>query len=300
VLGVSVVSPVQASPATEVQALLEKMADGLRMQDYRGRLIYEQHSEMSSMEVVHLVRDGKEFERILFLDGEQKEIIREGKPVDCYQPGELILRGAVPQNLADRVGQLYDNYEILIDGEERIAGRQAVVLKIKPRDQFRFGYTLAIDRESGLLLHSSLMSENGKILEQFRFVSVQLDSVADHDLQPVTKNFNKLPAGDCVKPEHFSMEHSAPWVFSAPAGYAFCVYEKPHTMDSNAMVYSDGLSTFSVFVKQGKEMVDTYRQGSTLMHSENIQFDGHQYTVTVVGEIPERAARMVTGSIKPR
>ncbi len=300
-VSVQVASPaVWAGSDIDVPGLLMKMADGFRMLDYHGQLMYEQNSKMHSVEIVHLVRDGKEYERVLTLDGSQSEIIREGKPVDCYQPGELILRDNLPQGLIRNIGSLEDFYTFTVGEEDvRIAGRKAHVLKIEPKDDYRFGYELAIDKESGLLLHSQMMSETGQVMEQFKFVSLQLGDIDEKALQPVTKNFKKIPQGDCMDAEHMSASsHDTPWQMDLPQGYAFCIYENPKGVSPNAMVYSDGLSTFTVFVNRGEEVSDSHREGSTLMYSRSINVQNEIYTVTVVGEIPEATAHKVASSLR--
>ena len=221
----------------DVNSLLMKMADSFRKLDYKGQVMYEQNSQMNSVEIVHMVKDGKEYERVLTLDGSQNELIREGKPVDCYQPGELILRDYLPQGLIKHSSRLEDYYNFSIDGEVRIAGREAQLLKISPKDNFRFGYALSIDKESGLLLHSQMFSEKGKVLEQFKFTSLQLDNIDESSLKPTTKNAKKIAQGDCMDESHLTLAAEGPWDVDLPKGYAFCIYEQPKDLESNALVY---------------------------------------------------------------
>ena len=59
-----------------------------------------------------------------------------------------------------------------IKGDGRIANREVSMVHVLPKDKYRYGYVVAIDKDSGLLLQSVLMSHTGKPLERFQFVDI--------------------------------------------------------------------------------------------------------------------------------
>ena len=44
--------------------------------------------------------------------------------------------------------KLNEFYELAVIGKSRVAGRNAVIVSITPRDQYRYGFELHLDRET--------------------------------------------------------------------------------------------------------------------------------------------------------
>jgi len=307
----TMVSPVWAAEEQDqvtVENLLSNMAKALRSLNYHGRFVYERANDkhgsmMTTYEIVHMLDNGMEYERVLKMDGEQNEIIREGKPVDCYQPGELILQGNLPQDLVNKLGSLQDYYDFSIAGDTRVAMRDAWRLDVTPKDKYRFGYSFVIDKENFMLLQGKMLSEKGQPLESFHFVQLKFVDIDRNKLNPVTSNYKTLKAKECMQHDaHQIAVDDAPWDLELPNGFMFCVYENSNSA-RDSIVYSDGLSTFSVFVSKGYELeggmdTDSYREGSTLMYSQHSELKEKPYTVTVVGEVPEATAKKVATSLR--
>ena len=88
-----------------------------------------------------------------------------------------------PALLQGGVDRLAEFYEVNPQGSERVAGREANVLMVQPRDANRFGYRLWSDKASGLLLRADVVNDRNEVLETSAFSEVticvkpQLDSV---------------------------------------------------------------------------------------------------------------------------
>ena len=70
----------------------------------------------------------------------------------------------------------------------------------------------------------------------------------------------------------------------------------------HVMVYSDGLATFSVFVEsvgKGAMPEGASQVGATIAYSLERNIKGHDYHVTVVGEIPAMTAMNIAKSVEP-
>lgn len=152
-------------------------------------------ARLATFRVVHKVVDGVERERIIYLNGPRREILRTGDQVACVlPPGEklLALEGALPSGLYGRVfardfAAVREHYEVTFSRRDRVAGRAAVGLAVTPRDTERFGYNLWLDEETGLLLRSELRDASGAKLEIFTFGTLRVgDRVAAADLEPGT------------------------------------------------------------------------------------------------------------------
>ncbi|MCB1615401.1 MAG: MucB/RseB C-terminal domain-containing protein [Pseudomonadales bacterium] len=281
----------------EIQKLLSAMPQAFRTLDYQGLFTLEQGGQMVSSRIYHRVEDGRETERLVSVDGPERELIRRNQSVDCLQPGDMILQGLLPQGLLKQSGQIHDHYRLLMGDDVRIANRPAHSIIIEPRDQYRFGYTLAIDKETGLLLQSKMLSADGRMLDRFQFVTIDFGAVSPSLLIPKSEGYEELPPDDCHQKDTHQAVDTSPWRLNLPSGYMFCHFEKSKVSNADALMYSDGLSTFSVFIHPGEDDDQSYFKGGTLLYSRKAMVDGMPYTVTVVGEIPESTAMRVTAGL---
>jgi sigma-E factor negative regulatory protein RseB len=281
---------------------LMAMSSALRQLDYKGVYAYEQGARRSSQQWVHAVRDGVEIERLLGLDGAHREIIRQ-RPLGCMQSSEKAIHDHLIASLSGDIGALDMNYDIDMAAPETIAGHSSVVVLIKPKDAFRFGYRMFADAETHLLLGADRLDTNGDILEKFRFLTVQIGAVKDSDLRAVTASPSRLDASRCDVPSKLPEAISpARWTLDVPAGYTLCSQEK-HNQDNEqeeALMFSDGLSHFTVFIRQQvqAEQDGQMQRGNTLLRSSTVDIDGQLYALTVVGEIPEPTAKQVMNNVK--
>jgi sigma-E factor negative regulatory protein RseB len=280
---------------------LDKLAHSMRELNYRGLMTYAHGSRLESLRITHGLHNDEEFERIEYLDGAPREIIRHGKEVTCIQLGQRLDFLLHPHLLKPSLEGLEQNYDVHLDGEDRIAGRRVVVLTIKPRDQFRYGYRMALDHDTGLLLRTEALDDEGRISERLQFVDVEIgvplkkEWLADigngaaHPQKPAT-----LPIDRVV--EESQMQWRPEWV---PPGFALSV--APHKSSEGLLTYSDGLAVMSVFVEAIQPPLPRSdgkaRQGATIAYTHAVELNGKPHLVTVVGEIPPITARRVASSV---
>ena len=141
---------------------------------FRGVLTYTRDDHQESLRVTHGLYNGELYERLEHLDGERREVIRHGEQLTCIQLGQRLDRLFHRHLLKEGLADLDSNYVISIGDEMRIAGRRAIALNIKPRDEFRYGYRLALDYDTGLLLRFESLNHAGHVLERLQFVDVQI------------------------------------------------------------------------------------------------------------------------------
>jgi len=307
-LSIMLLSPAWAdfepSPA---QQLLAQMASANREINYRGIFTYEHGGVLKTIRVVHAVQDGKEKELLVHISGEENEVIRRGNSLDCQRLGDSLLRGAVPGMMTLNQKYLEDFYELYIKGKDRIAARSVTMLHIVPKDDFRYGYALGIDDETGLLLQAMLIGQNKRVLERFQFVDVQTQvDVKDAELQPTSTEHLTVAGVDaspCLdsKPVSAATRNwKTTWL---PPGFMLAGHHVPDDeTEQEVMLYTDGLAVFSVFVDAGDgaglPQVQGQR-GATVAYLARIGVDDRQYAVCVVGEIPAPTAKRVAYSLAP-
>lgn len=271
---------------------------------------YRTVARLATFRMVHKVIDGVEHERIVYLNGPPREILRVGDEVTyVLQSGDrlLTLEGTAPASPYNRVfGRRFENmgdvYQVRATGRHRVAARSAVRLSVTPRHQDRFGYRLWVDEKTGLLLRSELKDAEGADLEIFQFTSLRVgDEVAEDELQPATegavvRRFSERAASTAATPNW-----RARWV---PPGFrlASAAVRQPagRTGGLNTLVFSDGLAAFSVFIEAmpaaGAGTVVT-RNGGTVVLTHSTAADDGEHLVTVVGEVPVATARRIAAGV---
>lgn len=301
VLGGLLTGPVQAADA---MSWVKRLAGVEQRQSFHGTFVYERNGVFSTHEIWHQVNgDGAVRERLLQLDGPRQEVVRAGGVTQCIaggmsgQLGAGQLWPARQLNAAD----LSSWYDMRVVGESRIAGRDAVVVGLVPRDQYRYGFELHIDKETGLPLKSLLLNEKGQILERLQFTQLSVDAPGDDTLKP-SDSCQAVPEG---KPGELNkVAWQSEWV---PPGFTLSsTFMRRSSVSDDQVVsldYGDGLARFSIFIEplHGAKIDDARTQlGPTSVVSKRLNTDDGGMMVTVVGEIPSGTAERIAMSVRPR
>ncbi|MCA0892291.1 MucB/RseB C-terminal domain-containing protein [Microbulbifer agarilyticus] len=279
-----------ASEATRV--LLARLAQAVANLEYRGLVTFEHVGSMETLEVVHGIRDGEQIERIRYLTGSPREKVTRSGDDQCRPSGSVFPRSGLLS--AAGLQNVQSNYAFLIRGEERVADREAIVLEARPRDLHRFGMVISVDKETGLPLKSMLIAPAGRVLERFQFVELDLTPVTDDELKPQTPSTEPTTGAEAAKCANVESRWRLGW---APSGFKPVAVQA--LSDGQMLVFSDGLSAFTVFVQQLPEMNYKGRavRGATVAYMDHIDVNGARYTVTVVGEIPDNTAQLVAKAV---
>lgn len=285
-----------------VDKLLKKLSHAIRQENYRGLFTYEHGGTLDTMEIVHAVQNGAELERLQHLNGPPREFIRRGRPVDCATVSGHLLRGAL-LSIGNMAISLDQNYHFYLRGDDRIAGRNAHVLQVVPKDGYRYGLTIAIDKISGLPLKSLVMTNTQKVLERFQFIELEIGKTIDPQaLRPSLDKYyevNHDKRENCEPRSIMQAQWRAVWV---PHGFVPTHYSYAKR-EGHMLNYTDGLASFSVFVKPlipGDVVKQGVAQrGATVALMSGLSLENRPVEVTVVGEIPAVAARRVAASMRP-
>ena len=278
--------------------------------NFIGTLVYTNNGEIKTMEVARRIQGGLMQERIYSLDGEPREIIRSEDKVWCYIPDQnmvvhdyrQVTKSGFPRILPDDLDQLRQNYGFEEGEDARIADRVAIQIKVTANDSWRYGYTLWADKHSGLLLRSDLVSQGGEIVEQYLFADIEINGViTDAQLAPVS-NADELRLFGNSEPMPESFESSEWSVTELPDGYRLNNHIRRMSPmgkgEIEHFVYSDGLSSLSVFIKKTSqsqgEMTGLSRMGA--VHAYRTRIGNH--LVTVMGEVPAETVKAVARGVQ--
>lgn len=293
--------------AQEARDWLARMNRAVDQLNYRGTFVHVLGGTAETLYIVHHNADGRSGERILSLEGTGREIVRRGDQVQGILPDQRIvlletrsdvspLVPALPSTTAD----LEPHYEITLGGIVRVADRSAQVLEIKPRDEFRYGYTLWLDQATGMPLQSQIVDGEGQIVEQILFTDIEVPAdVSREALEPTidTTGFTLLAA-----PEATSLAVEIPWrAASVPGGFRLSVATQSPIAGSDTpvehLVYSDGLATVSVFIEDPKTQAEVSDGFSSVGSTNAFSLTLRGRKVTAIGEVPRQTVRTIASSL---
>lgn len=303
------VAPLVQADTNQAQALLRAMAEAYHGLEYQGRFIYAHGGDISTMEVSHAVIDGREYERLTHLDGQLTELIRNDDEVICIHPDQTMTRlpagsSLGPLGVRERLSRVPEQYNVLLDGEGRVAGRQALRLRLAPLDNHRHGYRLWIDRESSLLLKSEMVDDDGRALERIEFVALNLNPqlVVDDFAAPRVVSERILANVEQAPGPQADLDLKAGWL---PNGFAAAGRDLRQPNGESAPVvaktYSDGLAAFSIFIENlaagGDREAGVSRLGPTVAVTRYLEHAGSEYRLTLIGEVPLDTAERVASAV---
>ncbi len=295
-------------------AWLQKMSNAILTLDYEGTVIRQGKDGAQPLKVVHKTIDGIVNERIVTQEGNGLELIRVGDEVHCILPDKksvLVeqwknassLFATLPSSKVDPGAQ----YDILIvgNGEERVAGRKAVKIAIKPKDSHRFEHRYWLDRATGFPLRTELIDQQGDVVNQLKFADVQIDSpISKHKLEPSVSldnftwyaNPGKNSADSDVTQQSDWTSDGLPHGFKAvSAGSEVLTASKTPVTH---ILYSDGLASVSVFISEQIDdaLQTAARRGAS--NSYSTQWNGFQ--ITAVGEVPPSTVESIATGMRLR
>jgi len=296
--------PLFAGTMESAHDLMARMAKASRELNYQGLFTYEYRGNLTSVKVMHGVRDGQTFEHILHMDGAQREAVRRTDNVDCLRTGDMLLRGNAYKINNDNYARLEDFYEFHIKGDGRIANRQVTMVHVLPKDKHRYGYVVAIDKESGLLLQSVLMSHTGKPLERFQFVEIVVGaSLSEMGFDEEAEDFAGVAVDqvDCLEANRQVTSSPSMWRAQwLPPGFVIASHRAADENGQESMMFTDGLAVFSVFIDPDKgrslPSIDA-NLGATVAVLTKADINNQEYAICVVGEIPRATVNQIASAI---
>jgi sigma-E factor negative regulatory protein RseB len=297
--------------AQEARAWLDRMSRAVEELNYQGTFVHVLDGTAETLHIIHRNDAGSVGERIVSLDGAGREIIRRGAEVQCIFPDRRVVLLEMRKDLSPLAAALppsaegiEPHYELTLQSTARVAKRPSQVLAIKPKDEFRYGYTLWLDQETAMPLKSELTDENGELVEQILFTQIEmLESIPASALEPTidTAGFEWLRPPESVELTA-EVPDQIPWRASIlPGGFRLSAATQSPIAGSEYpvehLVYSDGLATVSVFIEDPNTKAEV-REGFSNVGSTNafsLTLRGRK--VTAVGEVPRQTVRTIASSL---
>ncbi|RDB43228.1 negative regulator for alginate biosynthesis MucB [Halomonas sp. DQ26W] len=235
----------------------------------------------------HDIQDGIEREVARFLDGPEVVFERLGRIGRLSWSSSEDDAPASPAGAARHLDQFY---RLGLGRGERIANRSAIRLDIEPLDGLRYGQRLWLDSSTALPLKRELLDDRGRVVETFQITELQAPRLHDGSVF-----FDDLRS----PPQH-------PWRPEwLPEGFTAQPVDTRSERHGEAVghrIYSDGLSTLSLFVEsieEGRERLipGLHRLGISLAIVRHLTVEEGPMQVVVMGELPPRVLAQVADSL---
>lgn len=285
--------------AATVDDWLLQTQEATRGRAYTGTLVVSAGETLSVSKVWHVCDRTTQMERVDSLSGPARTTIRRNGDVITFVPDKKVAYtdqreslGLLPTPWRSK-GQSMDRlYRLRELGLQRVAGHDARVVELLPRDASRWGYRIWTESQTGIVIQLQTLDQRGVVLEQVAYSELQLNApvsmqalaqqMANTDgyvLKPRTLKKNTWPAFVKSKPE-------AVLGFSALSCYQRTDADTPTQSIRAHCVFSDGLASVSVFVEPLRaDAVPTPTQtvrGATHVVTQSLG----SYWVSAMGEAP--------------
>ena len=291
------VSVAGSAAADSVEQRLVRMDHAMASISYRGTLISTGNDRIDTLRVLHRVDENGVRERIYALDGPPREVLRDGDQVRCLISGQtsLVVNNPFPTRLFPRIplDEILGEdsvYTLTLGDHGRVASRDARIIEITPNDKYRYGRTLWLDSDTGMLLRSMVFDTEGEVVEKLSFVEIELGAtIGDAELESDLDNASGFARyRDPLSPRESTVAGSRlDWVpRDLPAGFRLASVGSGTARNPfEHLLFSDGLSSFSIYIEPGHDAVfaeHVEARGATHIYTGRVK----DRIVTVVGEVP--------------
>lgn len=297
---------VSVATPSDAQGWLARMRAAASGRNYQGTMMYvTAGGAMSSSRVAHFCVGNQVYERIETLDGRPRQVYRHNERVHTVWPraGLVMIEQRKLPSVLPSVTQSVDpsallQYALRDEGEGRVAGRDARVLLLQPRDALRYAQRVWADRETGLMLRAEVLDGAGAVLESTGFSSVEIGVRAQPEsvLQPIRqlaglRVLRPAQVATALEDEGWVLAQPLPgfWLTACvkrPASSAAAGDGQGQQPEGLQAVFSDGLTHVSLFI----EPLDSARQRKPLRTqfgaTHSLSAPKGDFWLTLVGDAP--------------
>jgi sigma-E factor negative regulatory protein RseB len=301
--------PILENHSTEMEqakTLLEQLSSALKQLNYSTSFVVVKNNQAEPYHWLHGVdENGQELEVLSQLNGPRRDILRKVDVVSYIEPeheaysiNSQYISGPIPAVFSRNVNELDASYRFISVGRSRVLSRVAQVVRIVPKDNYRFDHWLWLDQESGLLLKMAIITRQGQLLEQIQFTHLD---VTDE----MSENLAQLQATDLPSVVDVVATHQNEALFWGvnwlPQGMEIIKSNRRRVNNDKTVEFillSDGLVEISVYINPSDgepRPVEYASDGATLVFSQI----NKGLEVSVVGNIPLITAKKIANSVAP-
>lgn len=310
-------SPFVTGPAKPVEAAaqersinewLVRIHEASRQRSYVGTFVVSSlGGGLSSARIWHACEGQQQIERVETLSGLPRSTFRRNDEVLTFIPEHRVVRserreslGLFPDLLKSNETAIAEFYSARRVGSDRVAGFDADVVQLAPRDNLRFGYRLWSEKQTGLVVKLQTLDAEGRVLEQAAFSELQLDANLRMDklarMMGVPDGW-RLEKAEAVK----TTPAAEGWALrTAVAGFKPTTCYKRPAEGVLQWIFTDGLASVSLFIetydRQRHQQEGIFFLGATHTLTRRVQ----DWWLTAVGEVPANTLRAFAVGLERR
>lgn len=314
-------APPASAPDADPRALLARIQAAANSSNYQGIMVFSVGGTISSSRVVHYTSGEQVYEQLEALDGRLQRVLRHNDAVHTVWPQTrlavlekrepLIGSSSTPQAVEPRA---LEQYEFRREASGRVAGREAQVFLLEPRDALRYAQRLWADQATGLMLRADVLAQGAagstrQVIEstQFSEILIGIRPQPDIVLQEI-RNLRKLDGYRVLRPQQQRTTLEAEgWSLARPVpgfSLAGCVRRGMDTAGDQQpvlqAVFTDGLTHVSLFVEpfnpqRHKDELQA-QQGATA----TLMTRRGEHWITAVGDVPGATLKRLADALDRR
>lgn len=289
--------------STESLQWLQKMQTANNNLNYEISFVQTTPINIDSLRYRHIKHNDKVYAQMLTLDNAPQEIIQKDNLVSYYSlnaaPFSIEsnhISDYFPTIMQSNLQGLTEHYDFVNIGRNRIANKVVQTIRILPKDDFRYQYVVFIDEQNHLLLRSDMLDREGNLLEQFRVVNINLDSIS----KSFVSDLEKLNSPPIIAEKKSSSAVTLNWYPNwLPKGFKL-INQRTESDGENiieSQLFSDGLFYFTLHssnaITQNQNEL-AHKQGSLIIYTEN----RNNKELTFIGQLPIAVARRIVQEIQ--
>lgn len=297
-----------------VSEWLVRMHEASKLRSYVGTFVVSSiGGGMSSARIWHANEGNVQVERVESLSGAPRSVFRRNEQVVTFFPDLHVVRMERRESLGLFTNLLKSTESVIPEfyvarrvGGDRVAGFEADVVQLVPRDNLRFGYRIWSERKSGLVVKLQTVDGDGNILEQSAFSELALDTPVRADkltqMMSATQGWRveSLDIGKTTADAEGWQLRSPPAGFKPISCYKRPAAGQPAPEGAMQWVFSDGLAAVSLFVEPydpRRHMQEgLFASGATQTLTRRVQ----DWWLTAVGEVPPTTLRAFAQGLERR
>jgi sigma-E factor negative regulatory protein RseB len=300
------------APERSVGDWLQRMHDASRRRNFVGTLVMSSNTgAMSSARIWHACEGQQQFDRVESLTGAPRSTFRRNDEIVTFLPEARVARserrealGVFPDLLKTAASSIPEFYAARLLGVDRVAGFEADVLHLMPKDALRFGYRIWSEKKSGLIVKLQTLDLDGNVLEQAAFSELHLDAPVRaaklNQMMTATSGW-RVEKAHAVKTsaaaEGWHLKAEVPG-FTSVNCYRRAIGAAPLPEGSMQWIFSDGLAAVSLFVEafdaKRHQQEGLFSSGATQTLAQRVQ----DWWLTAVGEVPPQTLKTFAQSLE--
>lgn len=289
---------VAAGAERSIGEWLMRMHEASRKRNYVGTFVVSSDDLLASARIWHACEGDQQIERVDALTGPPRSTFRRNDHVVTFLQDSKIARierrealGLFPNLLQVADGSIPEFYSARQLGQDRVAGFEADIVQLKPKDKMRYGYRVWSEKQSGLVIKLQTVDLEGRVLEQAAFTELEID--APVRLSKLARMMNKTSgykterlATHAVDPmaEGWTLAGGVPGFRSMSCIKRAAQPEQEPTMLQ--WVFSDGLASVSLFIEPFEEQRHAREGLVTVGATQSLMQRKDDWWLTAVGEVP--------------